>query len=73
MRKSEKELKVVYEDEDLVVIRAPDDVELERIVVSIIRSRGRPVTWHELRKLSGRSPFKLEKVRFLINSSPPTF
>jgi len=53
-KKSEKGLKVVYEDEDLVVIRAPDDTELERMVISIIRSKGRPVTWHELRKeLSG--------------------
>ncbi len=54
VKESEKDLKVVYEDEDLVVIRAPDDMELEKIVISIIRSKGRPVTWHELRKeLSG--------------------
>ena len=49
-----KDLKVVYEDEDLVVIRAPDDAELEGMVLSIIKRKGRPVTWHELRKeLSG--------------------
>ena len=54
VKESEKDLKVVYEDEDLVVIRAPDDMELEKMVISIIRSKGRPVTWHELRKeLSG--------------------
>ncbi len=50
----EEDLKVVYEDEDVVVLRAPDDAELERLVVSIIRRKGRPVTWAELRKeLSG--------------------
>ena len=54
VRRSDKGLKVVYEDEDLVVIRAPNDVELEKMVLSIIRSKGRPMTWHELRKeLSG--------------------
>ena len=54
IKKGMKELKIVYEDEDLVVIRAPNDTELEKIVLSIIRSKGRPVTWYELRKeLSG--------------------
>ncbi len=49
-----KELEVVYEDEDVLVVRAPDDEELERLVVDIIRRKGRPVTWKELRKeLSG--------------------
>ncbi len=49
-----KELEVVYEDEDVLVVRAPDDEELERLVVDIIRKKGRPVTWKELRKeLSG--------------------
>lgn len=51
---TEKELKVVYEDEDVVVIRAPDDRELEKLVINIIRRKGRPVTWRELRReLSG--------------------
>ncbi len=49
-----KELEVVYEDEDVLVVRAPDDEELEKLVVDIIRRKGRPVTWKELRKeLSG--------------------
>ncbi|RLG77402.1 MAG: hypothetical protein DRO14_02340, partial [Thermoprotei archaeon] len=49
-----EDLKVVYEDEDVVVMRAPDDSELERLVIKIIKRKGRPVTWGELRKeLSG--------------------
>ena len=53
-RKEDEDLKVVYEDEDVVVIRAPDDKELERLVINIIRRKGRPVTWRELRReLSG--------------------
>ncbi len=47
-------LKVVYEDEDVLVIRAPDDSELEKLVIGIIKRKNRPVTWGELRKeLSG--------------------
>ncbi len=54
-RGSEKrKLEVVYEDDDVLVIRAPDDEELERMVIDIIKRKGRPVTWRELRKeLSG--------------------
>ena len=53
-RSEERDLEVVYEDEDVVVMRAPDDEELERMVKDIIRRKGRPVTWKELRKeLSG--------------------
>ncbi len=49
-----EDLKVVYEDEDVVVMRAPDDSELEKLVIKIIKKKGRPVTWGELRKeLSG--------------------
>ncbi len=49
-----EELSVVYEDEDVVVMRAPDDEELEKLVIKIIKRKGRPVTWRELRsELSG--------------------
>ena len=45
---------IVYEDDYMVIDRAPTDEELKRIVKDIIRERGRPVTWDELRKeLSG--------------------
>lgn len=46
--------KVIYEDEEIMVMKAPSDEELEEIVLSIIESKGRPLTWKELRKeLSG--------------------
>ncbi len=52
--KSEDELKVIYEDDDIVVMQAPDDRGLESLVLNIIKRRGRPITWRELRKeLSG--------------------
>ncbi len=45
---------IVYEDEYMVIDRAPNDEELKRIVKDIIKEKGRPVTWDELRKeLSG--------------------
>ncbi|MCX8208624.1 MAG: hypothetical protein RMH84_05965 [Sulfolobales archaeon] len=45
---------VVYEDNDVIVVRAPSDEELERIVVDILARRGKPVSWKELRReLSG--------------------
>ncbi len=51
---SSSELRIIYEDEDVVVMQAPDDKGLEDLIISIIRRKGRPVTWKELRKeLSG--------------------
>jgi len=45
---------IVYEDDYMVIDRAPTDEELKRIVKDIIMEKGRPVTWDELRKeLSG--------------------
>lgn len=45
---------IVYEDDYMVIDRAPTDEELKKIVRDIIKERGRPVTWDELRKeLSG--------------------
>lgn len=52
--KSGDELKIIYEDDDIVVMQAPDDKGLENLVLNIIRRKGRPVTWRELRReLSG--------------------
>jgi hypothetical protein len=51
---SSSELKIIYEDEDVVVMQAPDDRGLEDLIIGIIRRKGKPVTWKELRKeLSG--------------------
>ncbi|MEM1623139.1 MAG: hypothetical protein QXZ60_04100 [Sulfolobales archaeon] len=45
---------VVYEDSDIIVVRAPSDEELEKIVKDIVLRRGRPISWRELRReLSG--------------------
>lgn len=45
---------VVYEDNDIIVVRAPSDEELEKIVKDVILRRGRPLSWKELRReLSG--------------------
>jgi len=44
------DLKVLYEDEELIVMKAPTDEELIELVYKFIRSKGRPVTWKELRE-----------------------
>ncbi|MET1102126.1 MAG: hypothetical protein ABWW69_06615 [Pyrodictiaceae archaeon] len=44
------ELSVVYEDDELVVMKAPHEDELVELVYKFIRQKGRPVTWRELRK-----------------------
>ncbi len=52
--KSKNDLKVIYEDDDVIVMQAPDDKSLENLVLSIINRKGRPVSWKELRReLSG--------------------
>lgn len=49
-----KNSSVVYEDSDIIVVRAPSDEELERIVKDIVSRKGRPMSWRELRReLSG--------------------
>lgn len=49
-----KNSSVVYEDSDIIVVRAPSDEELERIVKDIISRKGKPMSWKELRReLSG--------------------
>ncbi len=49
-----KKPRVIYEDEEVLVMRAPSDEELEDLVVLIIKGKGRPLAWKELRReLSG--------------------
>jgi len=43
-------LKVLYEDEEIVVMKAPHDDELVELVYQFIVEKGRPVTWKELRE-----------------------
>ena len=43
-------LKILYEDEEVVVMKAPTDEELVEILLRYIRKKGRPVTWRELRE-----------------------
>lgn len=43
-------LRVLYEDEELVVMKAPTDEELVELVYRYIRNKGRPVPWQELRE-----------------------
>jgi len=45
------ELEKLYEDEDVVVMKAPSDQELEKLVLDIIKKKGRPVSWKELREI----------------------
>jgi len=40
---------IIYEDEDIVVMRAPDDEELIELVKKKIAENGKPVSWKELR------------------------
>jgi len=45
------ELRVMYEDEDVVVMKAPTDEELEVLVKDVIKRKGKPMTWRELREV----------------------
>lgn len=44
-------LEKLYEDEDVIVMKAPSDQELEELVLDIIKRRGKPVSWKELREI----------------------
>ncbi len=48
-REGEEPKKVIYEDEDIVVMRAPDDEELIELVKKKIADNGKPISWKELR------------------------
>jgi len=43
-------LKVLYEDDEIVVMKAPHDDELVELVYEFIAEKKRPVTWKELRE-----------------------
>lgn len=58
MSKSEREekssdvfedLEIMYEDEDIVVMKAPDDETLIKMIIKRIKEANRPLTWKELR------------------------
>ena len=40
--------RVIYEDDDIIVMIAPHEDELENIIVNILRSEGRPLTVREI-------------------------
>lgn len=44
-----EDLEIMYEDEDIIVMRAPDDETLTKMVIKRISEAGRPLTWRELR------------------------
>ncbi|PWV37762.1 MAG: hypothetical protein DJ555_00680 [Desulfurococcaceae archaeon] len=48
-KKEEGSKNIVYEDEDIVVMRAPDDEELIDLVKKKIAENGKPISWKELR------------------------
>ncbi len=44
-------LEVLYEDNEVIVMKAPKDRELEELILKIIKEKGRPVSWKELREV----------------------
>jgi hypothetical protein len=43
------DLKVLYEDEDVVVEMGPHDDEIPELVMDLFKKRKKPLTWQELR------------------------
>lgn len=43
-------LEKLYEDDDVVVVKAPDDKKLVELIVDIIKRKGKPVSWSEFRE-----------------------
>ncbi len=43
-------LNVVYEDDEVIVLKAPHEDELVDLVYNFIKQKGRPVKWSELRE-----------------------
>jgi aspartokinase len=46
----DKKLKVLYEDNDIVVVVAPHEDELEHIVSEILKDHGRPLSVKEIHR-----------------------
>ncbi|MDT7887942.1 MAG: hypothetical protein RQ885_03075 [Desulfurococcales archaeon] len=65
------EKNVIYEDEDIVVLRAPDDEELIELVKKKIAENGKPVSWKELRAyfsgLAGEDRLRKVLIRLIEN------
>jgi len=62
---------IIYEDEDIVVMRAPDDEELIELVKKKIAENGKPVSWKELRAyfsgLAGEDRLRKVLIRLIEN------
>ncbi len=43
------DLEIMYEDEDIIVMRAPDDETLIKMIIKKISEAGKPISWRELR------------------------
>jgi len=43
------DLEIMYEDEDIIVMRAPDDETLIKMIIKRISEAGKPISWRELR------------------------
>ncbi len=44
------DLKVLYEDEDVVVEMGPHDDEIPELIMDLFKKRKKPLTWQELRQ-----------------------
>ncbi len=44
-------LKVLYEDDEVIVMKAPHEEELEELVIDTIREKKKPLHWRELREI----------------------
>lgn len=70
-KKAVDEKNVIYEDEDIIVMRAPDDEELIELVKKKIAENGKPVSWKELRAyfsgLAGEDRLRKVLIRLIEN------
>ncbi len=41
----------IYEDEEVEVYKAPTEEELETMILKVIKEKGRPLSWKELRQV----------------------
>ncbi len=68
---SDIEANIMYEDDDIIVMRAPDDEELVDLVKNKIKSSGKPLSWKELRAifsgLAGEDRLRKVLIRLIEN------
>ena len=43
--------KIIYEDEELELLSAPNDEEAKELIINIFREKNRPMTFQELREI----------------------